>query len=134
MSPSDPPKATERPSSPPETFGQYLVRERELRGFSLAQIADQTRIGQGNLRALEQDDLSRLPARVFVLGYIKAYAHAIGLNPDEAVLRYEEHAQKLAPPEEGQVLRRSRKGRLLLLGGAVVAVGLGVGLFLLLRG
>ncbi|MGC4115333.1 MAG: helix-turn-helix transcriptional regulator [Myxococcales bacterium] len=132
-SPSSPPASstTTSSSSPPspapsaETFGQYLGRERELRGFSLQQVSDTTRIPAGNLKALEADDLSRLPARVFVLGYIRAYAHAIGLSPDEAVLRYEEQAQKAGPEPEENAARRSRKGRVVaaILAAAVAAGG-----------
>jgi len=112
-----------------ETFGQYLLRERELRGLSLQQVSDTTRILAGNLKALEADDLDRLPARVFVLGYIRAYAQAIGLSPDEAVLRYEEQAQKAgpAPDEAGAARRRSRTGRsLAALVAAAGAVALAV--------
>jgi len=103
-----PRSAAPEPSADPpgESFGQYLVRERELRGFTLQQISDQTRIGVANLRALEGDDLSRLPARVFVLGYIRAYAQAIGLSPDEAVLRFDEQSQKIAPAAEKPQRRR----------------------------
>jgi cytoskeletal protein RodZ len=144
MSPSDPPDkpAKPDPADPPltgpsgpaagETFGHYLMRERELRGMSLQQISEQTRIGVGNLKALEGDDLSRLPARVFVLGYIRAYAHSIGLNPDEAVLRYEEQSQKNHPQEEEVVRHRSRFGRGLAIVAAVVVL-VAVALFLLLR-
>ncbi len=94
----------------PEAFGHYLSRQRELRGISLSQIAEQTRIGVANLRALEQDQRERLPARVFLVGHIRAYALAIGLNPDEAVLRYDE-AQQCLPPIEpkaaaGRIPRR----------------------------
>jgi cytoskeletal protein RodZ len=96
---------------PNESFGRYLLRERELRGMSLEQIADQTRIGTTNLRALEQDDARRLPARVFVLGYIRAYANVIGLNPDDAVLRYDEYLQSLQPPADDEAARRPRRRR-----------------------
>jgi cytoskeletal protein RodZ len=126
-----------------EPFGQYLSRQRELRGITLAQIADQTRIGVSNLKALEEDDRSRLPARVFVLGHIRAYAQAIGLNPDEAALRYDEEQQKQAPREEpvtpryrhpalGERTDRRSSGRL-LVALAVAAVVLGAVAWLLLR-
>ncbi|MBI5545542.1 MAG: helix-turn-helix domain-containing protein [Deltaproteobacteria bacterium] len=115
-----------------ETFGHYLLRERELRGFSLQQISDQTRIGVGNLKALEGDELSRLPSRVFVLGYIRAYAQAIGLSADEAVLRFEEQSQKEGPPAEREVRRRSRRGLALLAVGVLAAAALVAAGYLLL--
>lgn len=111
------------PESPPaESFGRYLIRERELRGMTLQQVADTTRIGASNLKALEQDDQSRLPARVFVLGYIRAYAQAIGLDADQAVLRYDELTQKT---QQDNVLPAARKGSraliLLVIVGVLVA-------------
>lgn len=115
-----------------ESFGHYLARERELRGISLAQIAEQTRIGAANLKALEGDDRARLPARVFVLGYIRAYAQAIGLNADEAVLRFEEQSAQAAPAAPGP-RRRSRTGRLLALAAAVLGLGGGALLLALSR-
>lgn len=115
--PASKPEKADAPAGPAagESFGHYLMRERELRGFSLQQISDQTRIGVGNLKALEADDRSRLPARVFVLGYIRAYAQAIGLSPDEAVLRFEEQSQKEGPPAAEAVRQRSKKGLIVAL-------------------
>ena len=126
------PAAAATAPAPGESFGQYLLRERELRGMSLKQISEQTRIGASHLKALEQDDPSRLPARVFVLGHIRAYAHAIGLNPDEAVLRYEEQNQKAHPPAEEETGPRAKKGRVLAAVAFVAALVAGA-VFLLFR-
>ncbi|MGH8761150.1 MAG: helix-turn-helix domain-containing protein, partial [Burkholderiales bacterium] len=38
------------------TFGQRLKREREMRGVSLDEIAQATKIGTRSLRALEDED------------------------------------------------------------------------------
>lgn len=129
----DPAPADGADSGAAESFGRYLARERELRGVSLEQIADQTRIGTSNLRALEQDDASRLPARVFVLGYIRAYAQAIGLNPDEAVLRYEELLQKSQPAVSEAEARRPRRRRIAALLVAAVLLAAVAGAWLLTR-
>lgn len=94
-------------AAPAESFGRYLMRERELRGVSLEQIADKTRIWITNLKALEADDMKMLPERVFVIGYIRSYAQCIGINPDEAVLRFEEQYKE--EPEE-VAFRAVRRG------------------------
>ena len=125
--------STDADAGAAESFGRYLVRERELRGMSLAQIADQTRINASNLRALEQDDLSRLPARVFVLGHIRAYAQAIGLNQDDAVLRFEEYLQRSAPPEDEEQSRRPRRRRALGVVIALAAAAVAAGLWFFLQ-
>lgn len=115
-----------------EPFGAYLARQRELRGISLEHIAEQTRIGVASLRALELDDRERLPARVFLVGHIRAYAQAIGLNPDEVVLRFEEEQQRLPPLEQKRASRRRPRRRLAaaLLGAALT---LGAAAWLLSR-
>lgn len=111
-----------------ESFGAFLIRERELRGISLDQIADETRILATNLMALEQDDRARLPERVFVLGYIRAYARAIGIDPNDAVLRYDEYLQGREPPP-AMVLqlphRKSRAGHI-ALAAALLALAIAV--------
>ena len=78
----------------PFAFGQYLRDLRLERGISLETISARTRIGMGNLLAIEREDHQRLPAVVFVVGYLKAYAQTIGAEPGEAIRRY--HASRRA--------------------------------------
>ena len=91
-------------------FGRYLSQQRELRGVSLEEVSRATKISVRLLLALESGQAERLPAQVFVVNHIRAYAQVIGLSPEEAVLRFEEIARLPAdaatsPPE------RSRRGR-----------------------
>ncbi len=67
------------------SVGQELKRERELRGISLKEIADSTKISLRLLRALEEDRLEILPGKFFIKGIIRAYAKYLGLE-EEAVL------------------------------------------------
>jgi cytoskeletal protein RodZ len=71
-------------------FGKYLSQQRELRGMSRDEVARATKIPPTLLAALEAGQVERLPERVFVLNYVRAYAQVIGLAPEDAVLRYEE--------------------------------------------
>jgi transcriptional regulator with XRE-family HTH domain len=82
----------------PDSFGAQLRQRREERQVSLATIAEQTKIKQSLLEALERDDLSRWPAGIFRRAFIRAYAHAIGLQPDAVVKEFLEHHPD--PPEE----------------------------------
>lgn len=84
-----------------QSFGEYLRRERELRDITLREIADETKISFRYLHALETDNTDKLPAEVFIKGFIKSYAQYIGLDPDEAMLRYQElKRQTNDPPKE----------------------------------
>jgi len=83
------------------SFGEYLRRERELRDITLREIADETKVSFRYLHALETDNTEKLPAEVFIKGFIKSYAQYIGLDPDEAMLRYQElKRQSTDPPKE----------------------------------
>jgi transcriptional regulator with XRE-family HTH domain len=71
-----------------ESFGARLRRRREEQNITLATIAVETKIKRSLLEALERDDVSRWPAGIFRRGYVRAYAHAIGLPPDEVVREF----------------------------------------------
>jgi cytoskeletal protein RodZ len=71
-------------------FGRYLQLQRELRGLSLDDIAKQTKIPPTLIGALEAGQAERFPERIFVLNYIRSYASAVGLSPDDAVNRFHE--------------------------------------------
>lgn len=73
-----------------EQFGEYLRKQREIRGFSLEEIAEQTKISLRALRAIEAEDWEVLPAEIYVRGFIRSYCETIGLDPQEALLRFEE--------------------------------------------
>ena len=61
-------------------FGAYLRSERELRNIPLAEVAARTRIRESWLELLEQGAHDRLPATVFVRGFVRAYAQAIRID------------------------------------------------------
>jgi cytoskeleton protein RodZ len=73
-----------------ENFGLHLKHERELRGVSLEEIAESTRIHIRFLEALESNDLDQLPGEVFIKGYIRSYARVIGFDSEEMVNVYDE--------------------------------------------
>ena len=84
------------------SFGRYLQSIRLEKKISLEEVAAQTRIGLGNLMLVEREDHEQLPAEVFVKGFLRSYAAAIGADGDEAVRRYESRlnvVQKIAESE-----------------------------------
>jgi len=69
-------------------IGAALKAIREHKGFSIAKVADVTRVRPAYLLALEDMRLEDLPSRPFTIGYIRAYAEAMGLDADAAVKRF----------------------------------------------
>lgn len=98
---------TAAPPPPPASFGEEMRRQREIRGISLKEIADSTKISKRYLEAIEKDAYGTLPAPVFTRGFVREYARYLGLNPDEAVNRYLQYRQELELA--GQVPRDSRR-------------------------
>jgi hypothetical protein len=70
------------------SFGRYLQAIRLEKGIELESVSRSTRIGMNNLLFIEQEDHNRLPAEVFVKGFLRAYSKAIGVDGDEVVQRY----------------------------------------------
>jgi cytoskeletal protein RodZ len=72
-----------------ESLGKYFKRERELRNISLKEVAENTKVKEHFLRALEEDRYDLLPSTIYVKSFIIHYAKYIGVNPDDALLRYQ---------------------------------------------
>ena len=70
------------------TFGARLRLQRERQQVPLATIADRTKIKLALLEGLERDDVSHWPAGIFRRSYIRAYAQAVGLEPDTVVREF----------------------------------------------
>lgn len=75
------------------SLGQSLKTERELRGITLREIADSTRISLRFLQALEEDKLDILPGKFFVRAILRSYAKAIGLDENQILNKYQEMVQ-----------------------------------------
>src|ERR1700704_6129311 len=72
----------------PDSFGAQLRHQGEKRQIGLATIAEQTKIKVSLLEALERDDVSHWPSGIFRRAFIRAYAHAINLEPDVVVREF----------------------------------------------
>jgi cytoskeletal protein RodZ len=79
-------------------FGRWLARERELRGLARDEVARSMKLAPSVVEALESGDDGRMPPRAYALGYLRAYAGAVGLDPSEVALRFEEAAGPAAGP------------------------------------
>jgi hypothetical protein len=87
----------ERGSRMPDSYGARLRQQREERGIALGAIAKQTRIKETLLEALERDDLSQWPSGFYRRAFFRAYASAIGRDPEAAMQEFvEAHPE---PPE-----------------------------------
>ena len=63
--------------------GVALQAARQARKLSVPQVADRLKLSSAVVTALEANDWERLPAPVFVRGYVRAYARLMGLPAEE---------------------------------------------------
>jgi cytoskeletal protein RodZ len=63
-----------------EHFGNCLRRAREDRALTIGDISASTKVPRSAIEQLEAGALSSLPAHVFVRGFIRSYAKAVGIN------------------------------------------------------
>ncbi|MBI2522178.1 MAG: helix-turn-helix domain-containing protein [Bdellovibrio sp.] len=68
-----------------KTIGILLREARENKGHSLKKISQHTKINLTLLEALEEDRLEKLPNKAYVVGFVKAYAQLVDLNPLDCI-------------------------------------------------
>lgn len=83
------------------SFGENLRRERELRGITLVELSNATRINRKYLVALEDDQFHQLPGGVFNRGFVRAVASYMKLDEHHWIGEYAR-----AAGEEAEVLAR----------------------------
>ncbi|MGC9359724.1 MAG: RodZ domain-containing protein [Anaerolineae bacterium] len=81
-------------------LGEKLRQAREEQGLSLADVEERTHIRRELLEALESGDYARLPEPVYVRGFVRGYAGALGLEPEPflALVPREGH-ERHRPPQ-----------------------------------
>ena len=75
----------------PRAGGDLRVA-RERIGWSLRDIAAALRIRPNYLEALEGGRIAELPGNAYALGFLRTYASALGLDPNEIVRRFKAEA------------------------------------------
>ena len=79
---------TQQADKTSDSFGQYLQAIRTGKRISLETVSEETRIRLETLQQIEEEDHENLPDEVFVKGFLRAYANAIGADAEEVVRRY----------------------------------------------
>lgn len=111
--------------------GADLRAARERVGWSLSEMADGLRIRYQYLEALEDGRINELPGNAYALGFMRTYATALGLDPDEIARRFRAEAAEVDQKTEltfpVPVPARGVPAGALVLLGVVLAVGVYVG-------
>lgn len=89
-------------------LGDRLKEARKLKGYSLDDLQEITKIQKRYLAAIENEEYKTMPGSFYVRAFIKQYAEAVDLNAEEMLALYkddkdtqkveEEERQQLAAP------------------------------------
>jgi flagellar biosynthesis protein FlhG len=77
--------------------GAVLRSVREALGIELREIAERSKIGMAYLQAIEDDRFAKLPAAVYVRGFLGEYARLLGLEPERVKDTYLERYKAARP-------------------------------------
>jgi cytoskeletal protein RodZ len=83
------------------SFGEYIRNQRELRQISVEEVSNVTKVSYKYLRALENDRQELLPARPFIIGFLRVYSRYLGLDDDSVITRYISFDDQRKESEEG---------------------------------
>lgn len=101
------PAMTQAAAGPPtameqEHFGTFLRRARESRDLVLTDVAQKTKVARSTLELLESGRLAELPAGVYVRGFIRSFARAVGTDETEPLLMYERAVEAKSRAEKAR--------------------------------
>lgn len=65
----------------PVSYGARLAMQRQSAGLGVTDVAAQLRLHPNQVRAIEQEDLARLPAPAYVRGFVRSYARMLKIDP-----------------------------------------------------
>ena len=71
-------------------IGQTLTSAREAKGYTIDRLAELTRMAHGTIEALESERFDSFAAPIYVRGFIKLYAKAVGIDPLPLLTEYQE--------------------------------------------
>lgn len=93
-------------------LGQKLKDARLARGMTLEDVQELTKIRTRYLEAIEAGDYKVLPGSFYVRAFIKTYAEAVGIDPDELLTEHRQHVPDTTPePTMEPVLQKRRSTR-----------------------
>jgi len=115
------------------SLGDVLRRRRREYGLAIDDVEAELCIRRGYLEAIEAGDYEVLPGTTYALGFVRAYADFIGLDPDQMVRRFKVEALGAPAPSPNSAATanapaRKRKFPIgLAAAGAAIAVVAGLG-------
>lgn len=67
----------------PQEFGELIRFQREAKGLDMEQLASRFKLSVSTLRAIEEGSMDRMPHVVYARGFVRSYAQAVGVSPED---------------------------------------------------
>lgn len=106
-------------------IGDILKKTREELGLDLKETAHTLRIQYEYLKAIESNNLKKLPAEVYTKGYIREYARFLNIDPMPLIDEYTDYLVKqdvAVQPEQLTIKKNFTLPRVLLLVTVIVII------------
>jgi hypothetical protein len=87
------------------SVGEALAEARSRAGLSVDQLSERTRIRKTVIRSIETDDFDACGGDLFVRGYVRALASAVGLDPRPLIREYNRAHVDTGDPQVSHVTR-----------------------------
>jgi len=88
------------------SIGAQLRAARKKHKLEIEQVAHELHLDVDVVRALENDERSKLPAPIFVQGYLKSYGRLVGLPVEKLIKDYSE---QMGEPPPLHVIKSAEK-------------------------
>ena len=106
-----------------EEIGSELRRQREARGYTLADVEAYLRIRRSYLEAIEAGRFADLPGTTYLMGFVRSYARFLELDADDIVARVRASQSGEQPRYSLPLLASGREGSLAGIATLLVATG-----------
>ena len=80
-----------------DKYKRILKKIREYKNVDINRMAEMTKVSKTYIQKIEQEDVTNLPALVYVRGFVYQYAKCLKLNPDLVATSYLEHLKSINP-------------------------------------
>ncbi|HEY7263186.1 MAG TPA: helix-turn-helix domain-containing protein [Trebonia sp.] len=87
------------------SVGEELAEARSRAGLSVDQLSERTRIRKAVIRSIESDDFDACGGDLFVRGYVRALASAVGVDPRPLIREYNRAHVDTGDPQVSHVTR-----------------------------
>ena len=105
-----------------QSLGRYLRSERENRGYSIEKLASITRLRPEIIKAIEKEEWDRMPAPVFIRGFIRSYIQALGLEKEKIFQKFKDIPKVEAEAPEILMPRKEGISKRFFIYGSIVVI------------